>query len=59
MLILLINSEDLAEQIAQEKIKFRQKVIKAEKKWRASEKGRAYFNKLNATIKELESNIEN
>jgi len=32
-----------------EKAKFRQKVITSEKKWRASEKGQAYYNKLNAT----------
>jgi len=32
-----------------EKAKFRQKIITSEKKWRASEKGQAYYNKLNAT----------
>ena len=44
-----VKTERIQNLSAQEKIKFRQKVIKAEKKWRASEKGRAYFNKLNAT----------
>ena len=40
-----VKTERIQNLSAQEKIKFRQKVIKAEKKWRASKKGRAYFNK--------------
>ena len=44
-----VKTERIQNLSAQEKIKFRQKVLKAERKWRASEKGQAYFNKLNAT----------
>ena len=44
-----VKTERIQNLSAQEKIKFRQKALKAERKWRGSEKGQAYFNKLNAT----------
>ena len=43
------KTEKIQNLSTKEKAKFRQKVITSEKKWRASEKGQAYYNKLNAT----------
>ena len=44
-----VKTERVQNLSTKEKAKFRQKVITSEKKWRASEKGQAYYNKLNAT----------
>jgi hypothetical protein len=44
-----VKTERIQNLSEKEKVKFRQKVITSERKWRASEKGRAYYNKLNAT----------
>ena len=44
-----VKTERIQNLSPKEKEKFRQRVINSERKWRRSEKGKAYYNKLNAT----------